>query len=250
MKENQICYYIENDCTNHMSIGYGVYEGKTIISGTNVVSRLKPYETRLINGIPFDDFVSETKFKKLPKDWSYNTELWKTTYDKKKIERFNKVSKGMKYINAKDIQWLYDNGYLVKMEDVEPRIKAEFDHETYKIIKKIPCWTIVYGQHNNRYVDKIFETYEEAIEELERLKELRYKNHIYNALLDFYEDLDWILERYEKDHGGKNLDSIRKKLLSRPHKEDIMFRYYKSEILVCSREKHNKESYVEWEKIA
>lgn len=109
---------------------------------------------------------------------------------------------------------------------------------------------MLYGQHNNRYVDNVFETYEEAVKELERLKELRYRNHIYNVLLDFYEDLEWTLEKYEKDHGGKDLDSIREKLLSRPHKEDIMFRYYNNEILICSREKHNKNSRVNWEKIA
>lgn len=39
-------------------------------------------------------------------------------------------------------------------------------------------------------------------------------------------------------------------ILERPHLEDIMFRYYKGEILIVSREAHRKNTHIEWEKIA
>ena len=53
MKQNQVCYYIE-DSQLGMHVSYGIYEHKTTC--TYKVSRLRPPEIRLINGVPFDDF--------------------------------------------------------------------------------------------------------------------------------------------------------------------------------------------------
>lgn len=67
-----------------------------------------------------------------------------------------------------DLQWLFDNGYLVKMENVEPIIEPEFNHDTYRLRKKYPAWTQCYGSHNDRYPDEVFETYEAAEKECMR----------------------------------------------------------------------------------
>ena len=83
MRENQICYFINYGFDRHMYISYGVYEYEKMYGG-HVVSQLKAPEIRLINGIPFDEFQSETEFKKVPKGWTYNTEMFTVTEDVKK----------------------------------------------------------------------------------------------------------------------------------------------------------------------
>ena len=112
MKRNQVCYYIE-DSQFGMYVSYGIYEYKTTC--THKVSRLKVPEIRLINGVPFDDFQSETEFKKVPKGCIYNTDLYTVTEDLEKKEKINTAMKGRYIKNPSDIQWLFDNGYLVKM---------------------------------------------------------------------------------------------------------------------------------------
>ena len=81
MKENQICYFIEND-----RVIFGAYSYKSTC--THVVKRLRTPEVRLINGIPFDEFESEMEFKKLPKSWTYNTRLWEESIDQGKYEKY------------------------------------------------------------------------------------------------------------------------------------------------------------------
>ena len=247
MKQNQVCYYIE-DSQFGMHVSYGIYEYKTTC--THKVSRLKAPEIRLINGVPFDDFQSETEFKKVPKGWTYSTDLYTVTEDLEKKEKINAAMKGRYIKNPSDIQWLFNNGYLIKMEDVEPIIEAEFDHNTYRLVKKYPAWTQCYGSHNDRYPNEVFETYEAAEKRMNEIKEIRHRKAVECALLDFYEDLEWALEKYEAEHGRREIEKIRQKILARPHLDDTMFRYYNGEILVVSREAHRKDTHIEWEKIA
>lgn len=139
MKQNQVCYYIE-DSQFGMYVSYGIYEYKTTC--THKVSRLKVPEIRLINGVPFDNFQSEMEFKKVPKGWDYSTDLYTVTEDLEKKEKINAAMTGRYIKNPSDIQWLFDNGYLVKMEDVEPIIISEFDHNTYRLVKKYPAYFV------------------------------------------------------------------------------------------------------------
>ena len=85
---------------------------------------------------------------------------------------------------------------------------------------------------------------------MNEIKKINHRKAVECALLDFYEDLEWVLEKYESEHGGREIETIRQKILARPHLDDIMFRYYKGEILVVSRESHRKDHHIEWEKIA
>lgn len=59
---------------------------------------------------------------------------------------------------------------------------------------------------------------------------------------DYDEQWFWV-------YGDGSIENIRQKILARPHLDDIMFRYYKGEILVVSREAHRKDTHIEWEKI-
>ena len=247
IKENQICYFIDNNRWSTL-VSYGVFVGRNIISGNYHISRLKPWETRIINGVPFDKFKSETKFKKLPKDYTYQKDLWEESIDDKKVKLFNANAKNKNAAKPEDLQWLYDNGFLVKKKNVEPVIEDEIDHGFYRVIKKYPAWTQVYGSHNDVYVTEIFATYEEATKRLNELKEISHRESVFISWLDFYETLDWLMDKYEADYGGKNLEKIRQKILSRPHLNDTIFRYYKGEILAMSRSDYRKNC-KNWEKV-
>lgn len=249
MKENQICYFIDYGFNMNMYISFGVYECEKMYGG-HVVSRLKAPEIRLINGIPFDDFKSETEFKKVPKDWTYNTEMFTVTEDLKKKEKILNATKNKDMKNSSDLQWLFDNGYLVKMQDVEPVIEAEYDHKTYRLVKKYPSWTQCYGNHNNRYPDKVFETWKDAETYMNQVKEKKHREGMEVSLLDAYETLDWALDKYEADHGGKDIETIRQKMLSIPRFWEYILRYYKGEILMCLRSEHKPGNHVEWEVLA
>lgn len=161
MKHNQVCYYVERGFNGELYVSYGMYEYEKTYGG-HKVSRLRPPEIRLINGIPFEEFQSETEFKKVPKGWTYSTDLYTVTENLDKKEKINAAMKGRYVTCPSDLQWLFDNGYLVKMENVEPIIEPEFDHGTYRLRKKYPAWTQCYGSHNDRYPDEVFETYEAA----------------------------------------------------------------------------------------
>lgn len=249
MKHNQVCYYVERGFNGKLYVSYGMYEYEKMYGG-HKVSRLKAPEIRLINGVPFDDFQSETEFKKVPKGWTYSTDLYTVTENLDKKEKINAAMKGRYFTCPSDLQWLFDNGYLVKMENVEPIIEPEFNHDTYRLRKKYPAWTQCYGSHNDRYPDEVFETYEAAEKRMHEIMEENYKRSVKCALLDFYEDLEWVLEKYEAEHGGREIAKIKQNILARPHLEDIMFRYYKGDILIVSREAHRKNTHIEWEKIA
>lgn len=250
MRENQICYFIDYRFNREMYISYGVYVCEKMYGG-HVVSGLKAPEIRLINGIPFDDFKSETEFKKLPKGWTYNTEMFEVTEDEEKKKRILAETKDRFNIkNPSDLQWLFDNGYLLKREDVEPVIEVEYDHKTYRIVKKYPAWTQCYGDHNNKYPDKVFETWEEAEEYMNMVKTEKHRKGMEGSLIDAYESLDWALDKYEADHGGKDIESIRQKMLSIPRFWEYVLRYYKGEILMCLRSELYSDSHVEWKVLA
>lgn len=88
MRHNQICYYVERGFEGKLYVSYGMYEHESMY-GNHTVSRLRPPEIRLINGIPFEEFQSETEFKKLPKGWTYSTDLYTVTENLDKKEKIN-----------------------------------------------------------------------------------------------------------------------------------------------------------------
>lgn len=249
MRHNQICYYVERGFEGKLYVSYGMYEHESMY-GNHTVSRLRPPEIRLINGIPFEEFQSETEFKKLPKGWTYSTDLYTVTENLDKKEKINAAMKGRYVTCPSDLQWLFDNGYLVKVPDVEEKIEVEFDHDRYQLLKKCPAWTLCYGQHNTEYPNKVFETYAEAEMYMEELKCNREKESALLSWVEFYETMEWALEKYEADHGGKEIEKIRQKLLDKPRAYDAVIRYYRGEILICSREEHRKNTHAEWTKVA
>ena len=114
------------------SVCYGMVDEQ--FSDAVVVDFLALRERRRVNGIPINEFVNETHYKKLPKGWTYNTVLYEITYDD-----LTQAEKDF-VLNIKNpvcLKEAYDKGYLVKDSTIfHGNIEAEITKEGYRIIKK------------------------------------------------------------------------------------------------------------------
>ena len=90
------------------------------------------YDSRLINGIPANEFVTPTDWKKLPKGWSYDTKLFDLTFD---VNKFGKEKYNLK--SKDDIRHLIDIGAFVKPREKDYcDFESEFNHNGYRIVRR------------------------------------------------------------------------------------------------------------------
>lgn len=168
--------------------------------------------TELIDGVPIEEFQHPTPWKKLPKGWSYDTELFKVTYRDLDIP-------GIDLTSPQSIFHGIQTGTLVKVQDKEYGVP-------YSEVSAKDGWRIVfqYDKYHPSYVslrfDEVYETYEEAqsvvdahIAELKRQVALS--------------DLEWSIEQIDHDLdrafflSDENKQEVRKFLLSQDRVEDI-----------------------------
>lgn len=177
--------------------------------------------TELIDGIPIEEYGHPTPWRKLPKGWSYNTELFKVTYRDLDMPEIDLA-------DPQSILHAIQMGTLVKVQDKEygvPDSEVSFKDG----------WRIVfrYDKYHPSYIslrfDEVYETYEEAqsvvdthIAELERQANLS--------------DLEWSIEQI--DHNldraiflsDENKKEVRKFLMSQDRVEDIETRIYMGQL--------------------
>lgn len=148
------------------------------------IDYLSPKETRLVNGIPMDEFKSEEKFKKLPKGWSYDTRLFEVTHtDELKGIPFDIKDPGL-------IKDLYDKGFLVKDSTLfHGVIETEITNNGYRLRKTYPMY------HNHIsiisiYPHKLYDNYADAKKEVdENIAELHRQANL--------SDYDWSVEQID-----------------------------------------------------
>ena len=183
--KGDIVYWCHQD-GHRYSVHYGMVNEQFLDAVS--VDYLSPRERRLINGVPIDAFESETRYKKLPKGWSYNTKLFEITYQELSYEeekfRLDLTSPSL-------IKEAYGKGYLVKdCEIFHGNIEAEITKEGYRIVKRYP----MYYYHIDRTTikpNKLYFAYEEAEKEVnDNIAEF----HRQASLSDY----DWSLEQIDK----------------------------------------------------
>jgi len=146
----------------------------------------EPIDRRTINGIQVKDFETPTPWKKLPKNWSWDTVLFQ-------VERI--IPSGMKDIRF-DIK---DKDCIMELINYHLLVKpSENDHANFRseVDSKLG-WRIVREYDNEWYSDYIcvpfydvYNTYEEAHEELDAILE---ENQRQAALTD----LEWSIEKID-----------------------------------------------------
>lgn len=129
-----IAYYIEK----HGDSDWRISWGKIIDHYPSVVvlELYDRFDTRQVNGIPFDDFPWRTPFKKLPKGWSYDTKLYEITYAEYPREIKDEMN-SLNFSNPQDIQKAIDKRYIVPRSEIDySHIEVEFKaNEGYRLYK-------------------------------------------------------------------------------------------------------------------
>lgn len=204
---------------HEFSVHWGmVYEQ---FSDAVCIDYLSPKERRLVNGIPIDEFESETRYKKLPKGWSYDTKLFEITYD-------DSENYSIDITNPTSIKEAYQKGYLVEDYKIfHGVIEAEITDKGYRIVKKYPS-----GLHHISSVsirpDRLYTTYEEAKKEVvANVAELIRQSNLTDEEWSI-EQIDKTLNRWQRVYGATDelKNQYRDWLLAMGNVEDIETRLY------------------------
>lgn len=151
-----IVYYVKDGGLDYPG-RYYVSWGTVIEHFTGQVSLqlYEMYDDRMIDGIPVRRFYTPTEWRKLPKNWSYDTTLFEITHSKD----FSSVD--MKRHDPEYLSSLINDGILVKSQEKD---YAQFETE----ISKSKGWRIVrkYEKMRSPYVTlkitDVYAAYEEA----------------------------------------------------------------------------------------
>lgn len=162
-EKGDIVFWAAKNATSKWRVKFGVIDFLSDCGA--IIDLLSVREHRFVNGVPINEFKSETKFKKLPKGWSWNTELFEMTYEEIEVpEELNDLRK------ADNIETLLAMGYLVPMKEVfDGVIEAEITKEGYRIIKNYPMWRRQVPKSATVPYHKLYNSYGLALEEVNKL---------------------------------------------------------------------------------
>lgn len=191
LKTGSVAYYVSHYSSGEPYVDYGIVEEH--YPSCVCIEKLEFAELRIINGIPYNEFMTPTPWKKLPKGWNFETKFWEEVAD---TELFKKICSVKKNDPQKIIE-AYKSGLLI------PRIKATFSRiETeygdgfnggkkgeYRLVRKssIPPFAIYPSSHVSVEWRKVYKTYEDAQEIVN--KEIKEKKRVANL-----SDYEWAVE--------------------------------------------------------
>lgn len=158
----------------------------------NVVLELYDvFERRTINGIPYDEFVPDERYQKLPKGWTYNTRLFTQEYRKIPSEMGAALRK-LAITCPQNIQRAIDVGYFVPVRTIDySHIDVDYQKsQGFRLIK-----TMYRDEHHPTNLtfawNEIYADYRDAAESV--------RQHEEEMLIEAeMGDLEWSV--YEIDH--------------------------------------------------
>lgn len=211
-----IVYYVKKN-GHHWHVDFG-----TVIehyANTICLQLYDFYDARLIEGIPVKDFVTPTRWLKLPKDWTYDTRLFKIGFDESKYDDILCAKK------PSSIKKAIEGGLLVKVQDNDyAKFEAEIDSKKgWRIIRKYDekhptCTSIRFDQVYSSW-EAAYAVCEAHIAELERQKNMT--------------DEEWSIEQIDKvlDHWAytcvlpdDTVEKYRDWIMKLEHLEDVEVR--------------------------
>lgn len=211
---------------HHYSVHFGIVE-EQFNRHLLYIDYLEPRETRLVNRTPIDEFENETRYKKLPKSWSYDTELFEITNEICSVEE--KAIMQMSLKNPNNIKKAYEKGYLVERSKIfQGTVGAEINKNGYRLKREL------YSPYKNpnsisKRPDEVYLDYDSAKKEVDaNIYELERQSNL--------TDLEWSIEQIDKTLKrltGKNKTKAadyRKWLLELDDVEDIETRFYKEDL--------------------
>ena len=164
-KDGDIVYWVTKDYSMYC-VAYGIIDFVKSSGYSAKIDLLSFRERRRVNGIPINKFNSETRFKKLPMGWTWDTKLFEITYDKFDWLKDTDLS----ITNPDNVKKLLNKGILVKVSEVfDGEIKADITREGYRIIKTNPT------KAKSKWADvpchKLYHDYKSAESEAIKLNE-------------------------------------------------------------------------------
>lgn len=179
-----IVYWCRHDKSGRYEIMHGMVDEQ--FSDAVCIDFLAPKERRRVNGIPIDEFKSEERYHKLPKNWTYDTELFELTWDE-----CPELKDGIDIRCPEQILAAYNAGIIVKDETLfHGKIEADITKEGYRIVKRYPMFPY-HPTNTSVRPDRVYHRYEDAKVEQDAYREelLRQAN---------LSDRDWSLEQIDK----------------------------------------------------
>lgn len=188
-KTGDIVYWCKKEGYEY-SVGFGRVDehlGGVVYIDYLVLDDRRTVSSAYFKDVPVKEFQSETSFHKLPKGWSYDTELYQLgDYAFSKEER--KEIEALKISDKNKVRDLYDRGILVKKQRNRGVIDVEITTNGYRIVKRFydnyPT-SISLLSHN------VYDSYEEAKREVDKYVQ----EFIRQSELSDYE---WSIEQIDK----------------------------------------------------
>ena len=189
MVHGDVVYFVDGD-----RVGFGVLDD--VFDGTAYVDLVELADHRYVDGIAIQYFHSETEWRKMPKGWTYNTELFKLEEIVPEAELARR--RELRIDRPEDVKAALAEGFAVlAKENFHGVIEAEIDRHTgFRVVKRYPHWTYSYPHHNTPYrrfnAKDIYLSYNEAKTHLKGIQEAR------RAELALTDD-EWSWKEIEKD---------------------------------------------------
>lgn len=180
-----VVYYIKKH-GQEWSISFGTVEEH--YTSEICVQLYELADTRLINSVPAKDFVTPTRWEKLPKGWRYDTKLFEQTNI-----QIPEIAKTLKINNPNDILVAIQEGVFVKVQDNDHCVfTTEIDvKKGWRIVRNYKMF-----ESHPTYISlmpcELFRTYEDAQKVID----------IHNTELQRQAnltDLEWSIEQIDKD---------------------------------------------------
>lgn len=205
-------------------IDYGIVDEE--FSDAVCAERLHIRDHRFIDNIPYNDFPQFTHWKKLPKGWTYNTQLfemeWRSGKDWSALGNL-KINK------PEDIKTAFEQGVLIYLKDYDQTVPhSEIDKKLGWCIRKEHDNSIYVYPHVTLQKDNAFKTYAEAQSVIDA-QEAEWKRQ--SELTDeewSIEQIDRDLQRWSKIYSKspEEMQRVRDFLLGMDKIEDIETRVF------------------------
>lgn len=197
-----VAYYIEHSAFHDWKICYGLVEAH--YTHSIVLTMLDANMTdRMVEGIPYADFKM-TEWRKLPKGWTYKTDLIGDSYQWEGAYELNEKYKAIDITNPDSILQAYKDGVLIEVEKNDyGRLETEIDSKNgYRIVKNYPMWTPIKAWNKSFQYWEVYKDYvsaqavlDERTAELQRISEMsdeEYSIYMFTKTIDeSYYDNDY-----------------------------------------------------------
>ena len=204
-------------------VDYGIVDEE--FSDAVCIDRLHIRDNRYINDVPYKEFPSVTKWQKLPKGWTYNTELFAMEWRNNDWAVLNTL----RIDNPEDIKKALELGILVYLKDYDQTVPhSEIDKKIGWRIRKEHDDSVYVYPHVILQKDNAFKTYAEAQAVIDA-QEAEWKRQ--SELTDeewAVEQIDHDLQRWAKIYSKspEEVQKVRDFLLGMDKVEDIETRVF------------------------